>query len=405
MVNEKARVQALRRYEILHTPPEGAFNHVAHLAAKLFDVPIALISLVDEDEVFFKAKVGLSDTSALPRDQTLCSFAVLHDKPTILTSELEDPCLLVNPLAADLHGLRFYAAVPLTTNDGYNIGTLCVLDRKPRELSEDQVKILSYLSKIVMDEMETRLRAVEALRAQENLMYIAAHDLKSPIRSIRTLVDMIVSATDLQEREEIAKMVRSSTDKMVALIERLVYLSKIENDASKLNVQRTDFNRLVQEVVSPYRVEARNKQQTLVLDLNCPDQVCIDTGWITEVLDNLVSNAIKYSSLGGAIQVGGETNAEGLIFWVSDDGQGFSEEDKQKAFGKFSRLSARPTAQETSSGLGLFIVKMLVEMHQGTVSLESEGKGKGSKITVRIPSLRDLVETGQDIKKAGQGRL
>ena len=113
--NEVERLKALRSYNILHTLPEGFFNNLAHIIAKTFDTPIALISLVDEEEVFFKANVGMPGTEYVDRGVSLCSLAILDNQPTIFEDATNEPCLLANPLVAGNFGLRFYAGAPIIT--------------------------------------------------------------------------------------------------------------------------------------------------------------------------------------------------------------------------------------------------------------------------------------------------
>jgi GAF domain-containing protein len=134
--DEEARLAAVRRFEVLDTPPDGTFDRITALAARAFDVPIAIVSVVDTDRIWFKSRYGLADVSEIERAPGLCASAILGDEPWIVTDAPSDPRALANPLVAGEFGLRFYAGVPLTTRDGYNLGTLCVLDTKPREVTE-----------------------------------------------------------------------------------------------------------------------------------------------------------------------------------------------------------------------------------------------------------------------------
>jgi GAF domain-containing protein len=160
---EAARVDALRRYDILDTPPDGAFDKITALAAELFDVPIALITLVDEDRIWFKSRYGLDAVQEIPREPGLCASAILQDSPYIVEAARTDPRTLANPLVSGAFGLQFYAASQLRTKDNYRLGNLCVIDREPRVFSPKQADVLSKLAGIVMDEMELRLSALRAI--------------------------------------------------------------------------------------------------------------------------------------------------------------------------------------------------------------------------------------------------
>jgi GAF domain-containing protein len=162
--DESRRLDALRRYEILDTPPDGSFDHITALAAEIFDVPIALVTLVDHDRIWFKSRHGLEGVEEIGRDPGLCASAVLQDKPYIVEEARSDPRTLANPLVAGKFGLQFYAAAPLVTSDGHRLGTLCIIDREPRVFSPRQAEVLQRLSEIVMDAIELRLSARRAVR-------------------------------------------------------------------------------------------------------------------------------------------------------------------------------------------------------------------------------------------------
>ncbi|MCA1653037.1 MAG: GAF domain-containing protein [Sphingomicrobium sp.] len=174
---EEGRLAALRRYDILDTPPDGAFDRITALAASLFSVPISIISLVDTDRIWFKSHHGI-DVDQIGRGPGLCASAIVHDGAWILTDAKNDARSLANPLVAGEFGLRFYAGVPLKTSDGHNLGTLCVIDKEPREeVCEQQISQLKDLAALVMDEMELRLAA--RLKQQEMAEAFAERDLQA----------------------------------------------------------------------------------------------------------------------------------------------------------------------------------------------------------------------------------
>jgi GAF domain-containing protein len=166
--HEEQRLAALRRYEVLDTPADGAFDRVTRLASAILDVPIAIVSLVDNDRIWFKSAAGLDGVSQIDRVPGLCASAILSDELYVVDDAKLDARTLANPLVASEFGLRFYAAAPLHTHDGYNLGTLCVIDREPRHLDEDQLALLEDLAAIVVHELELRLAArLQARRAAE----------------------------------------------------------------------------------------------------------------------------------------------------------------------------------------------------------------------------------------------
>jgi GAF domain-containing protein len=161
---EQHRMAAVRRYDILDTPPDGSFDRITALAGDIFDVPIALVTIVDEDRIWFKSRFGIDDVEQIPRDPGLCASAVLGDTPYVVENARQDPRTLANPLVAGQFGLRFYAAAPLRTHDGHRLGTLCIIDREPRMFSPRQGRVLERLAGVVVDEMELRIASLNAIR-------------------------------------------------------------------------------------------------------------------------------------------------------------------------------------------------------------------------------------------------
>jgi GAF domain-containing protein len=166
--NEPERLAALRRFDVLDTPPDGAFDRITRLASEILEMPISIVSLVDHDRIWFKSAHGLDGVEQIDRAPGLCASAILGEEVWIIKDATVDPRTLANPLVAGEFGLRFYAGSPLRTQDGYNLGTLCVIDKRPRTLTEKQTRVLDDLAALVMDELELRLAARrQARRATE----------------------------------------------------------------------------------------------------------------------------------------------------------------------------------------------------------------------------------------------
>ena len=156
--NEAARLAALQRYNVLDTAPEESFDRITRLARSVLETPIALVSLVDKDRQWFKSRQGLAATET-PRDISFCTHTVQSEEPMVIRDALRDPRFSDNPLVHEEPHIRFYIGVPLTTPDGYNIGTLCAIDRRPREVSAEQIEVLKDLGRLVVDELELRQMA------------------------------------------------------------------------------------------------------------------------------------------------------------------------------------------------------------------------------------------------------
>src|SRR5271156_2636158 len=162
--NEAGRLNALRRYQILDTPPEPAFDRIAEMAANFFQVPMAGVSLVDEDRVWFKSRVGI-EAHQTARDAGLCSTAMLSQGVFHLRDASQDESATAYPLVHD-SGIRFYAGAPLRTEQGLNLGTVWVIGHKPRELASSEEEMLRMLAALAMNQMELRLYAEKVARLE-----------------------------------------------------------------------------------------------------------------------------------------------------------------------------------------------------------------------------------------------
>lgn len=173
---EAARLAALRRYDIVDTPPDGAFDRIATLAARLLDAPFATVSLVDTDRVWFKATHGLEGVTQVGRDPGFCASAILQDQPYVVRDALAHPAAASNPQVYDELGVRFYAAAPIVTPDGHRLGAVDVLDTRARQVSDRDMAMLADLAAIVMDQLELRLSAFRTIGRERNLRDRAEED-------------------------------------------------------------------------------------------------------------------------------------------------------------------------------------------------------------------------------------
>ncbi len=176
--NEAKRIQVLWQYDILDTVPEEVFDDLAELAAHICSAPIALITLVDENRQWFKAKVGVS-INETGRDISLCAHAILQEDLFIIPDTTQDDRFKNNPLVTASPKIRFYAGAPLISPDGHALGTLCVLDQVPRELTPDQRQALRILSGHVMTQLELRRHARELVKTRSDHEKIRADLVKA----------------------------------------------------------------------------------------------------------------------------------------------------------------------------------------------------------------------------------
>jgi signal transduction histidine kinase len=251
------------------------------------------------------------------------------------------------------------------------------------KIKERTLDIATKNSKVVM----LNGKLIKANQEKNEFLSIAAHDLKNPLAAIQGLAEMIERDFDELPKPEIldlAKMISISSQQMFELIKNLLDVNRLESGKLNLSLGVFDILPVVEWVVNDYKDRAKAKNITLHFDLTQSEYLAFgDEKTIRQVFDNLISNAVKYSPHGKNIYVRMIPTKRHLRCQIQDEGPGLSLEDKQKLFGKFTRLTPQPTGDENSTGLGLFIVRKLVEAMQGKVWCESELE-RGSTFTVEL---------------------
>ena len=166
---ERARLEAVRRYRLVDQPVEDAYDRIAFVAAAIFDTPIATVSLVEQDRVWLAACQGLGGVREVGKEPGLCASVIAQDDVYVINNASVDPRTLEHPLVRGELGLRFYAAAPIRTHDGYRLGTVNVIDTRPREATKQQLTALEHLAATVADELELRLMVIRSVMAERRM--------------------------------------------------------------------------------------------------------------------------------------------------------------------------------------------------------------------------------------------
>ncbi len=387
--DETDRQEALDSYQVLDTLPERDFDDLVLLASTICQSPIALISLIDSDRQWFKAKVGL-DADQTARDISFCGHAILEHQVFVVPNATIDERFADNPLVTgDLH-INFYAGAQLKTPEGFHIGTLCVIDHQPKVLSSEQIEALSAIARQVIGQLELRknLRALELKSQELNKAHIAAqasaqakgdflalmsHEIRTPMNGIIGLANLLHdSALNCEQRDCVDGILHSGHSLMM-LVNDVLDFSKIESGKLSIHCASIFLPDCIKQGLMPLSNLAKVKG--LQLELKIGEEV--ENVWgdplrITQILINLVGNAIKFSDQ-GTIRVSVEKiSSKNYHFKVEDNGIGIPAEAHCKIFDNFVQADSTTTRRYGGSGLGLSISKLLAELMGGEIGVTSQ---------------------------------
>lgn len=247
--------------------------------------------------------------------------------------------------------------------------------QKQKEIVDSQYNILASLNK----------QLSQSLSHNQDFLQMTSHDLKSPINAIIGLADIIQHETDLTKVRQYMEYVSYSAQKSLNLIENLRDITMLESGEVSVSLSYTPLVKLIEEVVAQNVITAEKKGQKITTHFELEALGYVDALKAYQVIDNILNNAIKYANNNTNIYIRLGIEEGFALVEIKDEGQGFSPNEKDKMFQKFSRLSARPTGNEISTGLGLYICKRLIELQNGRIVAESEGKNKGSVFSIYFP--------------------
>ncbi|MFN8576091.1 MAG: ATP-binding protein [Candidatus Sericytochromatia bacterium] len=390
--NEKQRIESLKTYNILDTLPEKTYDDLTMLASYICETPISVISFVDQDRHWFKSKIGLNATET-PRNVGFCAHAIMKDEMFIISDTLQDARFVNNPLVVSEPNIRFYAGAPITTTNGEILGEICVIDNKPRELNESQVKALEALGRQVMIQLELRKTEIYLLQQQsllensnkelESFAHTVSHDLKTPLRAISSYSQLLSrrykDKLDEQANEYI-KNINDGCNNMKLLIEDVLSYSKVNNIQNQ--DQETNLNIVLSNVIQNMDYIIKENNVRIIYD-TLPI-IKVKPTYMFQIFMNLFSNAIKFQkkTTQPIINISVEKVDNEWIFSVSDNGIGIEKENINKLFKLFSRLHKEDEIE--GSGIGLSNCKKIVELYGGKIWVESEF-GQGSTFYFTFP--------------------
>jgi len=388
-LNEKERLAALYSYDILDTLPEKEFDEITKIAAQICGTPIALVSLIDTSRQWFKSHHGLS-TSENSRALAFCAHAIhTPNELFIVEDATKDDRFTNNPLTINPPNVVFYAGSPLTTKEGLPLGTLCVIDTIPRELSDNQKESLKALSNHVMSQLEIRLKNKELRLLNDEVLrlntqlnqfaYRLSHDLKTPVRGIMYVSELLkeeFGATFNSKTVELVDLISSRAAFLDSLIDGMLTFSKTTND--KIIYEDFNLEELIKKTIDTFDFEHKFK----IRFKHCDVVVNQSKIGFIQIFQNLIVNSIKFSNQEKCIiDICLKKNKEFYTFIFKDNGPGIKKKYHKKVFELFETLD-----EKKGNGIGLASVKAIIERLGGTIKIENRiNVENGIEFRIKIP--------------------
>jgi signal transduction histidine kinase len=379
-------MQDLADTELLDTPHESEFDDIVKLASEICNMPISLITLVDTNRQWFKAKVGL-DADETSRDISFCGHAILQDQLFEVQDARDDKRFFDNPLVTEDPSIRFYAGFPLITNSGNRLGTLCVIDRVPRKLTDAQVFALTVLSRNVIKIAELRLKNIRLNHLTEThkkMISILAHDVRSPMVSIKSIIDYKREGMFSEEEAEgMMDIALEQLDNTLQMVDDVVDWGQSQLKYYDVQKEIVQLREVIDTIFGYEALKSRLKNNELINNIG-DIQLFTDKNAITFIIRNLVSNANKFTE-NGSISLSATKRPNQIDIFIEDTGAGMPPQVAARLFTN-ATVSTAGTKNEKGNGLGLLMVNEYIEKLQGSIKVESE-LGKGSRFIIKLNEL------------------
>ncbi len=373
--------------------PEQDFEDITKIASEICQTPISLITLIDSDRQWFKSNHGLN-VRETPRDYAFCAHAI-NSPDEILTvkDSREDNRFVDNPLVTGYPNVIFYAGVPLINTEGFSLGTICVIDNQPRELTVNQLESLRALSRQVVKLFEFKKinknlkeiqKEIQTRNEElEQFAYVVSHDIKSPLKNIIALTTILKEDQNGKlndSGEQIINHIATSSLHLKSLIDGIIshYIGvNIEIN----NKKEIDVDSLFKEIIA--LLDSRREYQiTYNSEIN---SIVVNEVAIKQILTNLLSNSIKYNDK-EKVKIDIQVNSGPTFFEfvIQDNGIGIDKSQFSKIFDTFATLGAKDRFNNIGTGIGLATVKKLIGKLGGSINVESEiGVGTKFKFSIK----------------------
>lgn len=389
--NESERLAKLNALGILDTIEEQAYDDLTFLAAQICETPISLVSLIDQSRQWFKSHYGI-EAKETPREYAFCGHAINQDDLLIVEDTEFDERFKDNPLVTGEPKIKFYAGAPLILENDIRVGTLCVIDKEPRILTEQQKLSLLALSRQVVAQLNLRLKIMKMSsldKAKDEFLAMVSHELRTPITSLDGSLKILQhKSADLHESvKPMLDIASRNSDQVLRIVNDILDLSAMQVGQIKMSDSKVDLIDIAKNSIELN--QAYTSKFGCEVELVSPKganslMVRGDEQRLLQVSANLISNAAKFSNKGGKIVVELAIEDDNVEYSVTDFGEGIEPADQDKLFKKFQQFGFDKNQQQPGTGLGLNITKHILEAHHTDIEFESL-PGERTKFFFKLP--------------------
>jgi signal transduction histidine kinase len=395
--NEAQRLASVLSYDILDTEEEEELNKLTELAANLFEMPISLITIIDKKRQWFKSHYGIDNTET-DREISFCQYTIMDNQIFEIEDATEDDRFKNNPFVLEGLKIRFYAGTPLINEDGFNMGSLCVVDQKPRKLTDNQKEALRLLGRQVVmflelhrkkkilekdkkeleKTIEKRTKSLNDVNNElRKFIYKTSHVLQGPVKTMMGLTSLALQDVKEENIRYLLSLLSTTEQKMDVTLSdllKVVTIKEHENIKAKVN-----FKKLCHKALARTK-ETSKKDIEFVLEDHTTRPLVSDPILLELMLEQFFNNSVHFNIQPiPYIKVSIKETKNDFILEITDNGIGIPEEDNVALFDMFFK-----SEHSKGSGLGLYIVKNVIDLLEGNIEFSSV-RNKGTTFKLNIP--------------------
>ncbi|MEV6305945.1 GAF domain-containing sensor histidine kinase [Actinoplanes sp. NPDC051861] len=391
-VGEDARLAAVHSYHLLDAPRPVVLDELTRLASSVLETPMSTVTLIDRDRQWFAGNTGMPGAGEGPLSSSFCGRVVDRRLSLVVADTLAHPEYRTWSNVVGVPHIRFYAGVPIVDEDGFVIGTMCVLDHQPREISDRQLDLLSTMAgqaaghlaairnRLLLAEVGDELS--RAISREEDFVATVSHELRTPVTTIQGYLELLVDNEELTPYRKLIDPIQRNGERLVRMVDHLLAGTRPAGTPLPLLRARTDLVTVAEAAVAACRPQSGPRDVRVVVDaVVSPAPVPGDLTRLSQAAEQLIRNAVLFSPAGATVTVRVTTDE----LEVSDPGAGIPADELPHVAERFYRGRFARDQAVPGVGLGLSIADRIVRAHEGTLTVTSNGSGHGTIATMSLP--------------------